>query len=495
MATADLSAPLRQGIFLIGKPKQWVPAFKDMFKYAFSEKAYVGMLEQIKARPSYKQMRESGLALTDMSSNLSKREEEFMSNIAEKIPVFGKLAKGSNRAYSGFLNKLRADVFDDLLSKASDLGLTKDNSKLVDDIAKFVNSATGRGDLGALNKASVVLNGAFFSPRLMASRINLLNPVYYAKLDPFVRKEALKSLLTFGATAGSILGLAKLGGAEVGVDPRSADFGKIKVGNTRYDVLGGFQQYIVLASRLLSGQMVSSTTGKEFTLGEGYKPTTRLDIIQRFFESKTSPVASFALGLAKGQTTMGEDFKLSTEIADRFIPMLASDMFDLYKENGLKGLFMGLPGGFGIGSQTYTDTIPLESKTATGKPTVKYRQQPSLGETILNKVTGTEVNPIPVKATYDQIQILKDAGKIEEAQNLVDSLSENDYALYKKLKEKDNRIKSDETIARITPVYKNVRKLITEGKTEEAQKIIDGLTDDEYKAYKSIKAKDYKNLQ
>jgi hypothetical protein len=32
MATADLSAPLRQGVFLIGRPKTWLPPIKDYKK-------------------------------------------------------------------------------------------------------------------------------------------------------------------------------------------------------------------------------------------------------------------------------------------------------------------------------------------------------------------------------------------------------------------------------------------------------------------------------
>lgn len=395
MATADLSAPLRQGAFLIGRPKQWIPAFKNMFKYFTSEKAYQGLIENIKARPTYQLMRESRLALTDTSPILQGREEAFMSNLVEKVPGFGKLAKGSNRAYSGFLNKLRADVFDDLYRKAVDLGIAKESPNVVNDIAKFVNSATGRGDLGSFNKAAPVLNGLFFSPRLMASRLNLLNPVYYAKLDPLVRKEAIKSLFTFAGTGLTVLGLAKLAGAEVSNDPRSADFGKIKIGDTRYDLWAGFQQPIVLASRLLTGQMVSSTTGREFNLNEGYKPTTRLDILQRFFESKESPVASFVTSLLKGETSMGEKFNLPSEVLNRLIPIMAQDIYDLYRQDGPDGIFKAIPSMFGVGTQTYTDQIPMLGKTPSGKANVQWRQQPSLGEAIVNKLTGNSISTIP----------------------------------------------------------------------------------------------------
>jgi hypothetical protein len=415
MATADLSAPLRQGVFLIGRPKQWIPAFKDMFKYAFSEKAYNKAFEAYKSDALYPIMRENKLALTDMSPMLLSREESFMSNLAEKIPGFGVLAKGSNRAYSGFLNKLRFDTFKDLYNKADVQGLVKDNPKIVSDITRFINSATGRGDLGTtINKASAILNGAFFSPRLMMSRLNLLNPVYYAKLEPFVRKEALTSLLTFAGTGLTILGLAKLGGAEVSADPRSADFGKIKIGDTRFDTWGGFQQYLVLAGRLITGQMVSSTTGKEFNLGEGYKPTTRMDIIQRFFESKESPIASFATALLKGQTNMGEKLNIPVEVIDRFIPMVIQDMYDLYREYGPAGIVGSIPGMFGVGSQTYTDQIPMAGKTATGKPNVQWRQAPGLGETILNKVTGKQISNIP----KEEWQPLIDKRKEESLWNI-----------------------------------------------------------------------------
>lgn len=387
MATADFSAPLRQGVFLVGRPKQWIPAFKEQFRYFANPKAYEGLLEDIKKRPNAKLYREAGLSITDMSPVLGSREEMFMSTLTEKIPGFGKLAAGSNRAYSGFLNKLRVDVFDDLIKSAKSQDIEMDG-KALKDLGKFINSATGRGDLGSLNRAAPVLNGLLFSPRLVASRINLLNPAFYGNLDPFVRKEALKSLLTFGGTAMTVMGLAKLGGAEVGADPRSADFGKIKTGNTRYDILGGFQQYIKLAAQLLTGKIVSSTTGKEITLGEGYKPLTRKDILIRFFEGKESPFASFLTGLLTGKTGLGEDFKLSEEIVKRFIPLVAQDMYELQKEYGASGFLRGVPGIFGVGSQTYGRQEVVTGKNALGQSDVQISPVTGLAEDIVAKLGG-----------------------------------------------------------------------------------------------------------
>lgn len=394
MASFDLSAPLRQGVFLVGRPKQWGPAFGTMFKAMSSENAYKSILDDIAARPSYELMREYKLALTRPTSVLAQGEEAFMSNLAANIPGIGIGVKASDRAYSGFLNKLRADVFDDILKQGQKLGLG-DDPKFLESLASFVNAATGRGNMpDALSSAHQVLNGALFSPRLMASRLSLLNPVYYAKLQPTVRKEALKSLFTFAAAGTTVLTMAKLAGAEVGTDPRSTDFGKIKIGDTRFDPWGGFQQYVVVAARLLTNEMVSSTTGKEYALGEGYKPTTRMDIAQRFVEAKQAPVLSFATALLEGSTFSGEKVRVAPEIADRFIPMVIQDLYELHRDGELPEL-AAIPGFFGVGVQTYGDQIPMNAKTASGADKIEWRQPPGLGETILNKITGTEVSDIP----------------------------------------------------------------------------------------------------
>ena len=359
MSSYDLSFGGRQGIFLAPTfTKEWGEAFASQFKNFTSEEAYKLAQQIIVEDPLFKYAKASGISFTDIGQFASKREEAFMSTWAEKIPGI----RASARAYTGMANKLRMDTFKAMFKNAELAGLKPaENPDLLKSMGKFINVATGRGGLGSLEKYAVELNTAFFSPRLMSSRLSLMNPFFYASLKPFVRKQALKSLLAFGGMEVGILALLASAGANVGTDARSTDFGKVKVGNTRIDIGGGFQQYIVRAAQLLSGQYTSSTTGKTYNLGEGYKPTTRYDILLRLGETKESPAFSFATDLLKGQTYNGQPIDLKSEIATRFVPMVIQDLYDIAKDDP-DLLPLGLLGIVGAGIQTYT---PTNKKTTT----------------------------------------------------------------------------------------------------------------------------------
>jgi murein DD-endopeptidase MepM/ murein hydrolase activator NlpD len=381
MTVADISAPGRQGIFNIGR-KEWWQNLPNAFKYAFSEGSYQQAMQQIKTRPSYLKMREAGLALTDLSGNMSGREERFMSTIAERVPGFGRIVRASGRSYTGFLTKLRADMFDNIYTKGKQAGV---GDEMLDSLGRFINSATGRGDVGSLGRISKELNAVFFSPRLLASRLNLVNPYYYYKLDPFVRKEALKTLGSFMGISAGILTVASVAGAEVVTDARNSDFAKIKVGNTRYDILGGFQQPLRTAYQLWTGEHVSSTTGRVTTVGEGYKPLSRTQILARFLESKEAPVVSLIQTLWDGTNFMGEPVNLPTEVAGRLMPMIIQDAYELYKESGDVGVFMAIPAVFGVSAQTYGTNEPSLHVTPSGKVTVKEKPITGLAEDLSAK--------------------------------------------------------------------------------------------------------------
>lgn len=361
MASTDFSAPFRQGLGLVHKKEFWT-SFNDMFKSFGSEEGLKAVQQSIEQKPTFPLMREAKLSLTDLG-NLSNREESFMSNMAERVPVLGRVVRASNRAYVGFLNKLRADTFDSLIKSAQDNGLSPElNLPLARDLAKFVNTATGRGSLWKLEHAAVGLNETFFSPRLIASRLKMLNPNTYVQLGnqygvgspqaAMIRKEYLKSLFAIAGAGATVTALGKLAGGEVESDPTSSDFGKVKIGNTRLDPYGGYQQYLVAASRLISGEQKLSTTGNKYELGSKYGLPTRLDVAERFGESKLTPALSFVTTVLRGKDMSGQPVQVPNEVASRFVPMMLQDIMDIAKDNpGL--LPLAIPGAFGMGLQTY----------------------------------------------------------------------------------------------------------------------------------------------
>lgn len=370
MSSMDFSAPLRQGLLAsISNPREAVNAAKFMFKVAFSQKEFDRWFEQTRnEHPIFKDGEKSGLYIADPHDvRLTAKEEMFMNNLAEKIPIIGRLVKGSERAYVGYLNKLRFDVFEKYAELYHEEGKTFENSpELYKALASFINNSTGRGNLGFAETAAPVLNSLLFSPRLIASRLNMINPVYYAKLPKPIRIAALKSMGRFIALGLTTLALAKAAGASVEADPRSSDFGKIKVGNTRWDIWGGFQQYIRFLTQFVGGQTKQPATGKIQELnGKSAFGQTRADVAARMFRSKLAPVPSMAWDLASGRTGVGEKATVLGEIKDHFLPLLGQDIYDAWKDDGIgKAIAVGLPSTFGVGVSTYQ---PREKKTNTIK--------------------------------------------------------------------------------------------------------------------------------
>lgn len=384
-ATIDFSMPFRQGLFMIGHPEAFTKAFKNQFKYALDEKAYTNLFEEIKAKPSYPLMKQYGVEFTDLSTDLGSREEAFMTNLVDKIPYLGELTKATNRAASGFLNSVRADSFDDFAKRINSLGLDEEVArKELSAMAGYVNNATGRGKFNI--KAgrvdlddpgiSALMNSVFFSPKLMASRLTLLNPLYYAKLPKEARKVALKDLAVVVGGGLSILGLAKAAGADVGTDSRSSDFGKIKIGNTRVDIWGGFAQYLVYFARMVSNSTVNSK-GELKEFGEGFNASTRASTTLRFARSKLAPIPQTIVDLAEGKNFIGEDVTVGNVANNLLNPLTIDTAIELVKDKendyGADAFFQ-LISMLGVGVGTYDSDTKANLKVKV-KPKIKTKSK------------------------------------------------------------------------------------------------------------------------
>ncbi len=362
LSSWDLSAPLRQGLmFSFTRPREAGRAFADMAKAMFSEK-YTQVVDQaIRESPHFPLMEQANLyiaPITQKAISISRREEAFMSRFSKYLGV-----RFSERAYVTYLNKIRADVFSNIVTKFEQKG-TALAEKELKQLARFINVATGRGELGKASPIAAELNTLLFSPRFAVSRFQ--TPYVYARLPRNLQKEFARDVFgTFGILT-SLIGLAALGGAEVELDPRSSDFGKVKMGNTRLDPWGGNQQIARYIAQIITG--IRKTTGtKEIT------SINRADTLYRFIRSKEAPLVGFVHDWLEGKSLIGEELEFTKEgitamARQRLVPMFIGDMWDALENDGIAGGITALPGALGVGVTSFK---PYVATTVSEPPEIQ----------------------------------------------------------------------------------------------------------------------------
>jgi hypothetical protein len=387
LSSGDISAPFRQGAILTLPPSQWGKAAKAgvrMFQ-AFRTKNYEQIAESIAAHPDAAVAQDAGLYLASQSKQLGKGEEYFLSRYADRIPI----VKQSEQAYKTYLDSLRMDTFARYKKAIDKAGLSPEKAQAAyGKAADWINIATGRGSFGkTIDKALPVLNEVFFAPRNLASRLNVLNPVMYARNAATaegraVLREQMKDLVQFGGMVAATYQLAKAGGAQVSLDPNSPDFLKIRKGNFRYDPLAGLQQVMRLYYR------TGAELGREVQGEKSTGPDT-MDIAGRFLRSKLAPVPSFFVDFVKGRTVTGEKFKAGDAILNRTLPLQWKDFLDAYQAEGFPGVAKSLPGAVGVGTQRY-EPNPVDAAIERAQPLLMELKRLGKQVSDLRKTTKQE---------------------------------------------------------------------------------------------------------
>lgn len=367
LASYDLSAPLRQGLLMLFRnPGIWFRGVGHQLR-AFLNPEYAEFMDmQIRTHPLFKQLQKSGLVLTNVGGLVS-GEEMFRSDLAAKIPGVGTGIKASERAYVTFLNYVRAMNFYNVSEQWQGQGHSEEDYK---QLAAYLNHATGRGDVKSLRKIMPALSVIMFAPRLTIGRVQVFSDLI---TKPAVRRMIAGDLLKFSSTAIGLLVLASLRkGIDVEWNPKSPDFAKVKIGNTRLDFLGGYQQIIRYTAQVITGEGKSTATGR-------LEPTERAATLWRFMQSKLSPSAMLAVDAVRGETFLGEQLYaspevISREIYQRLVPMFIQDVVDVAKDRGLDKTAIGasLLALHGIGAQTYPVSPAGEGARLRDKYAMEY---------------------------------------------------------------------------------------------------------------------------
>lgn len=350
-ATADMSATLRQGLWVSARRPVLASKSFERSAHAFFNEHTADQIENaIRQHPNQLLREKSGLALTEHAGSLKDREEHFMSSAAEKIPGFGAVVRASNRSMTTTLNLLRVGAFDKFVADFPNA--TTDELKAW---ADWVNVATGRGSLGKLAAVAKELSLVIFAPRFAASRAQTPFMLLKYWKQPRVRKEIAKDYAAVAGLGLTALGLAHAAGLEVGFDPREADWGKIRVGDTRIDLWAGVQQPMRVLARIALGATDQvGLTGAHLT--DTQKEIDPLELLARFVGYKFSPAVTVPRELYRGKTAVGEDVTPSETAVKAVLPLLFEDIYESYKQSG-PGM-AALTGGlqfFGVGAQTYGD--------------------------------------------------------------------------------------------------------------------------------------------
>lgn len=346
LATADMSATLRQALFLSARrPFVAAKTFGQAVRAFFSQNKADAIDLAIRRHPNQIERQKAGLYLSNLDHTPATREEDFASNLATRIPLFGHVVNASERNMVTTLNLIRTATFDQFIHDHPEA--TPEQRKAY---AAYVNAASGRGDLGRFNQASKNLSAIFFAPRYAVSRFQLLYSPFKNVRDPLVRNEIAKDFLAFATTGVTVLGLAAMAGAKVGLDPEKPDFGKIVIGNTHIDIWGGLQQPV----RLIMQPILAGLD--RVGLHHSEKPINLLDVGGRYLAYKLAPSVTIPYSLLSGKNVIGEDQTITQTLVGSISPLIAQDAYSLFDENESKTLAAAATAAtfFGMGVQQQT---------------------------------------------------------------------------------------------------------------------------------------------
>ena len=399
MTSFDLSALLRQGGFVaLGHPVRAAESIPDMLRAFASERAALKVENDIKDRDNAPLYKRAGLQITDDSGSLSKMEEAYMTRFLNKLerkpgqPArnFARTAfnvatapvRGSARAYSTFLNKLRADSFDAMLASLQ-RGAEPTDAE-IKAIANYINVATGRGKVPLMSESAAAgLNTIFFAPKLVASRFQLLagQPLYGGsnRTRAMIAQDYARYLTGVAAVyaLGAMLN-ATLDEDEddrrpfIELDPRSSSFGRMRFGDWFVDPLSGLAQVSTIIARTTAGETKTGAgevrpqrpvrrltnllyetgqlldrAGFEALAGEfpekpnyeklGMKDSTTLEAIGSFIRTKLAPVPGAVINWLAGTGFDGQITTTAGEAGGLVTPMTFENIADAMRDNGVPG--------------------------------------------------------------------------------------------------------------------------------------------------------------
>ena len=373
----DISFPARQGIMVSARhPLMWSNSLKTAARGWADPKWMMRETRKLLDDPtmipikmpdgSVQDMRLGDL-FGDMGVIAETVEPFYHSDLAQKL-VPG--VRRSQVSFTGAGNRLRADMTRHWLNtwKRSGVEITPQRLQR---LGGLMNALSGRATIpkGWLFE---MLQATWWSPqyRLSGPQAFLTATAGWA-LDPRVAGIATQNLVAFVGGGIGILSMLKASGlADVELDPRSSDFGKIRLGPTRINFWGSSQLLIRTIAQSITTTRIDPQLGPQTT--DPGQPWAR------YWQSGASPQFSLITDYATGETYLGESLRPSEkrgitmgEVAQRefgtggqrWMPLAWLDIKEGIEEDAVRGGLIGGLGMTGVGIQSYEPRAAQELQT------------------------------------------------------------------------------------------------------------------------------------
>ena len=333
----------------------------------FSERRFRRRIVEVhENKPLWNLIETSGLDYLDPKGyNKSMREEQFGSSnwLEKKVNIGGKEIQISKyttapfeRLFTSFSNEFRLQLFLRGAEQLAKEGKTIDsNPKEYKDLASYVNTITGRGQIHAgLKSSENAISTVIWAPKLLSSTLNLMgagdlinlgkNKGYYRNMTPRMRKYAItQTAAGIGTGVALMAAYALLPDKEVDFDPESVTFGQVKDTETGwgYNIFGRLTpviRYIAMMTTLT--KKISEDKAQVVDpLKESYK----------FLRGKMAPTAGIFTDVLMRKDFSGKPYKLSNVPRDLFEPLFINDLRKQLEVDGTASLLTkGIPAFYGM---------------------------------------------------------------------------------------------------------------------------------------------------
>lgn len=314
-----------------------------------------------------------------MKLDIGTTEDPLPSRLPEKIPLYGRAYKATEVAFTGFLHILRRNIADSVIENFDKKGIDMTDKKNLEALGKIINSATGRGNLGKFETAANEVNVLFASIRQLKGDFDVITAHQLDSSIPgSIKMEARRNLIKVIVGQAALMTMfSVLMPGSIEWNPTSSDFGKVKIGNQRFNLPGtGINSIAILAARIATMSIKSSTTGKVTKLNSGnFGGATALDLFNSFFENRFSPIAALARDYLAGKDPQGNKFDLPKELGSLLLP-IGGDAFTQLQNDPQANKLLGFIGNeVGLYSSDYSASKNANWNDSNSKELLQFKSR------------------------------------------------------------------------------------------------------------------------